>query len=58
MEFMDTVPNEEETKQENSLEIGMIRYKNGDVNFELKNVTVRDLEGLRAFIFDVMEDFE
>jgi hypothetical protein len=59
MEFVDEIPEEQESKRvENSLEIGLIKFKNGPVNFEIKDVKVKDVEGLREFIEELLQEWE
>ena len=63
MEFVNEI-NEKENKKPkpkasaSSLEIGFVRYKNGDINFELKDVKVRDVETLREFFWELVDELE
>ena len=41
-----------------SLEIGFVRYKNGDVSFELKDVKVQDVDTLRDFFWELVDELE
>ena len=45
-------------KPENSLEIGHIKYENEGVKFEIKDVKVKDVDTLRDFIYELMDEWE
>ena len=65
MEFVNEI-NEKENKKpkhkprvpQSSLQIGYVRYKNGDVEFELKDIKVTDVETLRAFFWELVDELE
>ena len=61
MEFVNEI-NEKENgkpiKAENSLEIGHIKYENNGVKFEIKDVKDKDVDTLRDFFYELMEEWE
>ena len=63
MEFVNEINEKENKKQKpkgpvSSLEIGFVRYKNGDVSFELEDVKVRDVDTLRDFFWELVDELE
>ena len=61
MEFVNEInerENPEPKKAENSLEIGHIKYENDGVKFEIKDVKVKDVDTLRDFIYELMDEWE
>ena len=65
MEFVNEINEKENRKPKHkpkaplsSLEIGFVRYKNGDVSFELKDVKVRDVDTLREFFWELVDELE
>tara|TARA_B110000495_G_C22831054_1_gene484890 strand:+ start:78 stop:284 length:207 start_codon:yes stop_codon:yes gene_type:complete len=61
MEFVNEISEKENAKPENngSLEIGYIKFTNGEgVEFEVKDVKVNDVQGLREFIWELIDEVE
>lgn len=60
MEFVDEIPEEEESLKPgaNSLEIGYIKYTSEDVTFEIKDVKVKDVQGLREFLWEIIDEID
>lgn len=63
MEFVNEINEKEEKKEKakrppTSLQIGFVKYKNGDIEFELKDVKVTDVESLREFFWEVIDELE
>ena len=65
MEFVNEINEKEKEKKKqkprgpvSSLEIGFVRYKNGDVSFELKDVKVQDVDTLRDFFRELVDELE
>jgi len=65
MEFVNEINEKEKEKKKqkprgpvSSLEIGFVRYKNGDVSFELKDVKVQDVDTLRDFFWELVDELE
>ena len=63
MEFVNEINEKEKEKKKqkprgpvSSLEIGFVRYKNGDVSFELKDVKVQDVDTLRDFFWELVDE--
>ena len=59
MEFVNEINEREKAKKaENSLEIGHIKYENNGVKFEIKDVAVKDVDSLRDFIYELLDEWE
>ena len=60
MEFVNEINEKEESVKEdsNSLEIGYIKYTSEDVSFEIKDVKVKDVQGLREFLWEIIDEID
>jgi len=60
MEFVDEIPEEEKSVKPgtNALEIGYIKYTSEDVTFEIKDVKVKDVQGLREFLWEIIDEID
>ena len=63
MEFVNEINEKANKRSKNkpgaphsSLEIGSVRYRNGDINFELKDVKVTDVQTFREFFWEVIDE--
>tara|TARA_B110000914_G_C15163990_1_gene309695 strand:+ start:83 stop:277 length:195 start_codon:yes stop_codon:yes gene_type:complete len=59
MDFVDEIPEEGLIKDAlNSLEIGYIKYTSEDITFEIKDVKVKDVQGLREFLWEIIDEID
>ena len=60
MEFVNEINEKEESVKvdSNSLEIGYIKYTSEDVSFEIKDVKVKDVQGLREFLWEIIDEID
>tara|TARA_B110000495_G_scaffold36784_1_gene29518 strand:+ start:2602 stop:2799 length:198 start_codon:yes stop_codon:yes gene_type:complete len=60
MEFVNEINEKEESVKEdsNSLEIGYIKYTSEDISFEIKDVKVKDVQGLREFLWEIIDEID
>lgn len=62
MEFVNEIPKDEEelpkTGNDSSLEIGYVRFTSPDVKFELKDIKVKDVQTLRDFLWELVDEME
>ncbi|MBT6072445.1 MAG: hypothetical protein HOH07_03255 [Euryarchaeota archaeon] len=60
MEFVNEINEKEESVKvdSNSLEIGYIKYTSEDISFEIKDVKVKDVQGLREFLWEIIDEID
>ena len=60
MEFVNEINEKEESVKvdSNSLEIGYIKYTSEDISFEIKDVKDKDVQGLREFLWEIIDEID